>query len=163
MPLQLSAEGARSSSVVDTAYDVTMPSRRREKPAYPGAPPGAPFVPVAQRGLRWVGRQLGANDDDGSRARLLSEFRWKWFAAGEFEWRRDVERAINEGLQQHLANNMPGWRWEMTYLPKVINLHEQVFLALFDNDGDLSKLKARAAFHRTQTKEHCIDRCAWSI
>ena len=133
-----------------------------ERRAYPGAPAGAPFVPVAQRGLRWVGRQLAANEDDGPRARLRSEFRWKWFAAGDVEWRREVERAINEGLQLHLAENMRGWRWEMTYLPKVISLHEQVFLALFGDDGDLSKLKERAAFHRTQTKEQCTERCACS-
>ena len=135
--------------------------RGHNKPAYPGAPPGAPFVPVSQRGLRWVGRQLAATEeDDGSRAKLFSDFRWKWVAAGDFEWRHDVERATNQGLQQHLVNNMPGWTWEMAYLPNVINLHEQVYHALFDDDGDLGKLKARAAFHRTQTKEQCIDRCA---
>ena len=115
--------------------------RGQNKPAYPGAPPGAPFVPVSQRGLRWVGRQLAATEeDDGSRAKLFSDFRWKWVAAGDFEWRHDVERATNQGLQQHLVNNMPGWTWEMAYLPKVINLHEQVYHALFDDDGDLSKV-----------------------
>ena len=66
-----------ASCEVAGASGAPTPARRRGR--------RSPFVPVAQRGLLWVGRQLAANEDDGPRARLRSEFRWKWFAAGDQE------------------------------------------------------------------------------
>ena len=118
------------------------------------------FVPVAHRGLQWVAQQLAPSVEDGELARLQAEYRWKWFAGGDSESREDFVTDVNAELRRHLAGNMPGWCAAMTSSAKVVGLHEQVARALYGNRGDLSELKARAAFHRTQTKEQCVDWCA---
>ena len=69
---------------------------------------------------------------------------------------------VNARLRRHLAANVPGWsetgETDMTSSDKVVGLHEQVSAALFDNGGDLSTLKARAGFHRTQTKKEWVEK-----
>ena len=118
------------------------------------------FVPVAHRGLQWVAQQLAPSVEDDELARLQAEYRWKWFAGGDSESREDFVTDVNAELRRHLAGNMPGWCAAMTSSAKVVGLHEQVARALYGNRGDLSELKARAAFHRTQTKEQCVEWCA---
>lgn len=114
-------------------------------------------VPFAYRGLQWVAQQLAPSVEDGELAGLRAEYRWKWFAGGDSESREDFVFDVNDRLQRHLAGNMPGWCAAMTSSAKVVGLYEQVARALYGNRGDLSELKARAAFHRTQTKEQCVD------
>ena len=145
-------------SVGEQSTDVAM------APADAGAPltnTDGRLVPVARRGLWWLARQLAPNRDDGLTKRMAAEFRWKWFAGGDSEWRAGMVDVVNARLRRHLAAHVPGWNvTDMTSSDKVIGLHDQVSDALFGNGGDLSTLKARAEFHRTQDEEQCVYKCA---